>query len=197
MQFRIKIELLNEHYNKDPEFFVTSLRSIFEKDVECLQGDSKYALLYDAIIIHNYLLEQFDMNTFEYHVQSIMDRFKILQPLFKSIAFILDKEIEEEFDFEEIQSECIDYIQKNNLQLEMKHIKPEDEVYKKKFYEYIEKMHIQESTKDVNLENIVQLIQSNIKEYLTIIDILMPYIIDLESFYIELTDKLYASKQKK
>lgn len=195
-QFKIKLELLHSHYNKDYIFYISSLRDIFSNDLEFLQGESNYQLLYDTILIHNYLLEQLEIQQFEYHVRAIMERFSLLDPLFLSFSYILDKEDSEELNYDILLEEIKKYIQKNKVELDVSQMVPNDEIYKSEFYECMEKMNLHESMRDMNIPNMITVVQKNIKSYLLLLEIMVPYISELELFYIALADSLYKKKKR-
>lgn len=195
-QFKTKIELLDEHYHKDPSFYIETLRTIFESNADFLGGATDYSLLYDATILHNFLIDQFYMNDFHYFVQSIIDRFKISEPLIHSFYFIVDMKPDTVSEYESIQDKLIEYIQEHDIQLKMKHTKPHSDLYETTFNQYLKKINPPQPIGTIDIPTMVQTLQKNMKEYIHALDIVLPYIIDLETFYIELADKLYAYKSK-
>lgn len=192
-QFKIKIDLLHSHYNKDHLFYLTNIRDMFSNELEFLHGESNYQLLYDTILIHNYLLSQLEIHQFEYHVRSIMERFSLLDPLFSSFAYLLEKE-EDELTYDRLLEEVKTFIEKNKIEVDVTQTIPKDEPIKTHFYEYMEKMHIHETMRDMNLVNMVQIVQKNMKLYIHVMDILLPYINELELFYTTLADSLYKKR---
>lgn len=194
-QFKIKIELLHSHYNKDHLFYIKNLRDIFSNELDFLNGESNYQLLYDIILIHNYLLEQLDIHQFEYHTRSIMERFSLLEPLFSSFSYILDKE-DDELQYDVLLEEIKKFIETHKIEIEITQKIPEEEPAKTNFYEYMDKLKIHETMKDMNLTNMINVVQKNMKSYLHLLEVMCPYISELETFYITLADNLYKKKKQ-
>lgn len=194
-QFKIKLELLDSHYNKDHLFYIANLRDIFSNELDFLHGETNYQLLYDIILIHNYLLEQLDIHQFEHHIRAVMERFTLLDPLFSSFAYILDKE-DDEIQYDKLLEDIKTFIEKNKIEVEVIQKIPSEEPHKTQFYEHMGNIKIHESVRDVNLINMVHTVQKNMKTYLLLLEVLCPYISELESFYIALADSLYKKKKE-
>lgn len=192
-QFKITIELLDKQYNKDHIFYVTKLRDLFNQ-LDFLEGDTEYQILYDCILLSNYISELLENNLFEYHVKLLLDRFKIIDPLLKSFKYTI-KEEKDGISYEMILQKIKSYIEKNNISLEMTKSIPNSDKYKNNFYEFMEKIKVKELPKDISLISVCGVIRYNLKNYLKIVDHLIEYISELEEFYIELSKKIYALKK--
>jgi len=196
MKFKIKMELLKEYYGEDSKFYISSLCTIFRKDVECLGGKTEYTILYNAILINEYILDEIRINDFDHFISSIITRFHILDPLVKSLFFLLDKKNKEDYALEDIQNDIVEFIRSNKLKLVMIKYKPDKTTYEKKFNQYIKKISTSDIDNNAEVDHAAHIIQKNIKEFIHLLDIVSQYIIDLEEFYIELTDKIYKYSKK-
>lgn len=167
--------LLNK-YLHDSKFYIQNIKYLFNK------LDYTDNLLNDCKIINNHLISILSVNNFELIIQKIINEFNISHPLINSIKYIIKGD-------DDIVNKMIKYIKDNNVHIKLSIILKNKNLYKTQ-YEKLNKT-IKHCDKKNNIESIIKCVSHNISEYIKILNLLNPFILNLEDYYVNLSQELY------